>query len=98
MALRSFHFDARRLIIVTLPTSSAPLTITTTSLNTFAFNAFFFTLIHLFSPLAGGWEQPQLHVLIVVGEFDAWRVVLALGSPLYPTTLPGGVLNGNALL
>lgn len=98
MALRSFHFYARRLIIVTLPLRS--LTITTTSLNIFPFNAFFFTLIHLFSPPAGSWEQPQLLVLIVVGEFDAWRLVAALGSalPSIPEPSPGGVLNGNALL
>lgn len=87
MALRSFHFDARRLIIVTLRS----LTITTTSLNIFPFNAFSLTLIHLCSPPAGSWEQPQLLVLIVVGEFDAWRLVAALGSALLsiPQPSPG---------
>lgn len=57
-------------------------------LNTFPSDAFFFTLIHLFS--LGGWRPGllELHILIVV------EYLMLLFSPLHP----GGVLNGNTLL
>lgn len=63
-------------------------------LNTFPFNAFLFTLTHLF-PL--GKLRHGLYVLIAV-EYLIPRHLL-LSSPLLSTPLqPGGVLNGNTLL
>lgn len=63
----------------------------------FLFNAFFLTLIHLFSPGRLRHGLFELHILIVLGNLMPRDLLFS--SPLLSFLLrPGGVLNGNTLL
>ena len=66
-------------------------------LNTFPFNAFLLTLIHLLSLGRLRHGLFELHVLIVVGNLMP-RDLLFSSPPLFSLLHPGGVLNGNTLL